>query len=353
MVLCTLALAACDESVHGVIFRGDAVPDSPQTVTDIGTGGDGTKIRSDALCAQENHAVGLAPLDMLLLLDTSYSMDFDTKWIAVKGATKAFVNDPTFTGLGVGIQYFPLPKICNVADYTAAAVPFDILPNTASAISNSLEAQRMAGGTPMVPAMTGALAYCSGWMKNNPGRTAVIVLATDGIPDKTCLVPQPDALPNNLQNAVQLAKDGAIADPAISTFVIGVGSELTALDQIAVAGGTSKAILLDVSKNVEAAFLKALNDIRRRASCEFKIPPAQGGKIDFTQVEIEFEIGSSTESFGVVKDKQSCPANATGWYYDKPDNPTKIILCDDTCNKVQASEDGKLSIRFGCVYVPS
>jgi len=336
-----------------VLFRGDALPDTPQVVTDLGTPGDGTKIHGDALCAREDHPVGLAPLDMLLLLDTSYSMDFDSKWLAVRNATKAFVNDPSFTGLGVGIQYYPLPKQCSADDYATPAVGFGLLPSGASAISTSLDLQRMAGGTPMVPALTGAMTYCATWMVDNPTRRAVIVLATDGIPDNTCLVGSANVLPNSLQNVVHVAKDGALAAPAITTFVIGVGSELTSLDQIAVAGGTTKAILLDVSKNVEAAFLKALNDIRSRASCEFKIPPAQGGKIDFTQVEIDFELKGVTESFHEVKDRASCPPSADGWYFDKPDKPTKIMLCDDTCTKVQASEDGKLSIRFGCVYVPS
>ena len=90
-------------------------------------------------------------------------------------------------------------------------------------------------------------------------------------------------LSNTLPNVVAIAEDARTGgpqgdEPRIRTFVIGVGSELTALNQIADAGGTTDAFLVDAEENVEQAFTEALNDIRREAlTCNFDIPEPDRG----------------------------------------------------------------------------
>ena len=42
----------------------------------------------------------------------------------------------------------------------------------------------------------------------------------------------------------------------------------------------------------------------------------------------------------------------TAWHYDAPEKPTKILLCDDTCNAVKADPVGKLDVVFGCIDRP-
>lgn len=69
----------------------------------------------DAACAAQSQKAEQAPLDMYVILDSSGSMDGATatgatKWDAVKGALKSFLNDPRSAGIGVGLQYFPLSK---------------------------------------------------------------------------------------------------------------------------------------------------------------------------------------------------------------------------------------------------
>ena len=79
-------------------------------------GGTGPTIFVDgSACAEEVRKAELLPLDMYVLLDKSASMleptgSGPTKWAAISAALAAFVQDPGSTGLGVGIQYFPLLK---------------------------------------------------------------------------------------------------------------------------------------------------------------------------------------------------------------------------------------------------
>lgn len=80
-----------------------------------GNGGNGNGTGIDDACAADVKTAELLPLDMYIMLDTSSSMlDLTSaggsKWDAVKAALEAFLKDPESTGIGVGLQYFPLVK---------------------------------------------------------------------------------------------------------------------------------------------------------------------------------------------------------------------------------------------------
>jgi Mg-chelatase subunit ChlD len=84
-------------------------------VTEVGAVSDpGGDNRS---CAGELHEGKLVPLDLLLLLDISGSMEeqagTQSKWRAVRDAFTTFIEDPKSAGLGVGLETFPPPsKTC-------------------------------------------------------------------------------------------------------------------------------------------------------------------------------------------------------------------------------------------------
>lgn len=69
-------------------------------------------------CAADTQQAKLAPLDLMIMQDTSGSMWEDigttgtaattSKYTAVKSALGTFMADPASTGIGVGIQFFPL-----------------------------------------------------------------------------------------------------------------------------------------------------------------------------------------------------------------------------------------------------
>jgi len=60
--------------------------------------------------------------------------------------------------------------------------------------------------------------------------------------------------------------------------VIGVGSALSNLNQIAQAGGTNSAFIVDTNGNVGQQFIEALNAIRGAAlACEYLIPSRRVG----------------------------------------------------------------------------
>ena len=289
------------------------------------------------------------PIDMMIGLDTSLSMDFDDKWINVRDALKLFVGNPKYTDLGVGLQFFPIRKQCNVDAYQTPAVPLQLQAQAAGPIIAALDAQEMAGGTPMVPLLEGLYGYLHTTGTTN--RKQVLVLATDGFPDDNCLdTDNGQVLANTFDNAIAVAKTAFNGTPSIPTFVIGVGTELTALNDVAAAGGTTAATIVDTSSgsDTQAAFVAALDNIRKRAiPCDFAIP---SGPIDVNATNVTYTPGSgpSEQLVFVGSDTDCTKAPDNGWYFDNEANPTEVILCDATCNIVKEDDLGKVSLVFGC-----
>ncbi len=82
--------------------------------------------------------------------------------------------------------------------------------------------------------------------------------------------------------------------------------------------------------------------------CEFEIPEPMGEDIDFGKVNVQFDHDGIEEVFPKVQGPDECMNVPDGWYYDDEQNPTKIVLCDATCSKVQNEDDGEINVQFGC-----
>lgn len=236
---------------------------------------------------------------------------------------------------------------CLVGDYEKPAVPIALLPDAAAAIISSINAQTPNGNTPTGPALQGAIDQAKSWAAAHPSHTVITVLATDGLPT--------DCNPLAISDVAKLAAQGASGTPKIDTFVIGVfGPNDTAsqsnLDTIAQSGGTKQALIVDTTKNVKQQFIDALNNIRGQAlPCDFEIPaPPDGGTLDYDQVNVDYtDPSGTTQHLYQVQDKSHCDPQKGGWYYDNNTAPTRIIVCDSTCNTFKQN-GGQVETRVGC-----
>src|SRR5262249_23594878 len=106
--------------------------------------------------------------------------------------------------------------------------------------------------------------------------------------------------------------------------------------------------------NVNQQFLAAMNAIRGAAlGCVYQIPLPATGAPDYGKVNVVYTPGSggNAQTIPYVMDKASCPANGDGWYYDDPNNPMEILLCDGTCTRVEADVMGQINVTLGCTTV--
>jgi hypothetical protein len=396
----------------GITGSGGLLPSGSgaQAPIDFGQGGKGPVDLKDGGCfgtglkaehievPVEITKVTLLPFDMFIIYDQSGSMNDDTpvgsRWDAIKAALTGFVNDPTSAGIGVGIQYFPFvnpaaPPVCFVdadcktfgpcvpiavvgfcqgADaclpiqYTTPDVPIEALPAVAPKIVASVNRHRPGGGTPTTPALAGALDYAKPWAAAHPDKKTIVVLATDGDPS--------GCNANMVQDVANVAATGLAANPPVKTFVIGVGSSLTSLNAIAAAGGTQQALIVDAaSGDPKQQFLDAMNKIRDSVTtkethteivtkplpCDYAIPPPPGEeKFDKSLINVDFGDGAKpAQRLGSVPSAADCGKVADGWHYDDQNNPTKVLMCPQTCQRIQTTVDASVSVAFGCQTEPA
>ncbi|HEY3594268.1 MAG TPA: hypothetical protein VGL13_10340, partial [Polyangiaceae bacterium] len=270
----------------------------------------------------------------------------------VQGRTTLCSGDPTDICLPIGGNC-RLRDSCDATRYAMPAVDVAPLPGAAMGLINSLNAHMPTGLTPTSGALSGALSHARALATANPMHRVVVVLATDGLPT--------ECTPADIPGIGALASAAAAATPSISTFVVGVFSPAEAidaqpnLDALARAGNTGSAIVVNTGQDVTAAFLAALNAIRTTAlACDYDIPQPEAGRLDYGKVNVQFTSGAGQKlTIGYVGAAANCGTNgaAGGWYYDvdpSTGTPTRIVVCDATCNGFKADPSGAVKILLGC-----
>jgi hypothetical protein len=253
------------------------------------------------------------------------------------------------------------PKFCTFTDpevecqtglYEKPAVSISALPTGQAELVRTLMAKQPNGGTPMGPAVTGVLKHLREHLAANPGRKAVMILASDGLPSACTDQDDVPGIEANLRAAFTQA-------PAITTYVIGVfaprelaGAKPT-LDRLAMAGGSTEAIVLTATDDLTQRLQDALNQIRGAAlACEYKIPAAMAGRqLDFGKVNLRYTSGATQESLPYVERADRCDPARGGWYYDvspATGTPTKVVVCAATCQRFKADQQAQVDLVFGC-----
>jgi len=253
------------------------------------------------------------------------------------------------------------------ADCGTPVVPIAPLPGNANAMIQAYTSEKPSSPIALTPTecgLRGMINQCLQFMaQSQSGEQCVAILITDGTPTQ-CDTTQSDL--------VQIVADGHAK--GVTTYTLGLqGADLNALNALAQAGGTTAA--LDVSGGAQA-FISALNNIRQKVAvtttsqqvtqtvlssplpCQWGIPKAPGGTtFDKTKVNVEFTPPGATSptQFGYVGTEADC-AHATGdaWYYDDPNNPSKVLVCPNTCNgTLKNSAGASVDVVFGCNTIPA
>lgn len=308
-------------------------------------------------CVGEGFEGESVPLDIYVMFDTSGSMLNDvggiTRLQAIQQAASEFLRDPASRGIGVGIGYFGFQPLgstsCDMQTYAEPAVPVS---SDHEAVIASLEAQAPVGETPTAAALRGACGYARAEKAAHPDRALVILLMTDGKPEAPVSCSSGACCPT-LEDAVAAATECASGAQGLPTYVLGVGPELSNLDQIAAAGKTRSAYLVG-NQDVTASVLQALNSIRGDATvpCQLTIPPSRDGStLNYSQVNLVYATsGCDFVPAYYVESRESCDADG-GWFYDDPSAPKTVELCPTTCDDVSIP-GASLRFSVGCQSVP-
>jgi len=334
-------------------------------------------------CAKDTQAAKLTPANLLFLIDKSGSMNCNppegdaalneqcakfpvqedmskpSKWEVASDALATALD--TLAGqsnIRAGLTLFPIADQCDVsADPAVEIGKLDAAQRTA--IAHALEVVKPSGETPIAGATILSYQHLSEVIRAHDlvGNTFVVLL-TDGA--ETC---KGSELSKLVETDVPNAR---LFD--IRTFVIGApGSEAARglLSQIAWEGGTASSPDCDhsgdhadegdchfdmtTSENFAKDLDAALQAISRTKvlACEFDVPQnPDGGGVDRHKVNVTFKPGGGKVDTIRQDDTAASCDDANGWRYS--DDLTKILLCGDVCDRVQADPGGEVSIVLGC-----
>jgi hypothetical protein len=409
---CGLSLAACQSDTDEPAGSGDGDGDGDESPGDGdgtvpgaggGTSGDGDLIvtpsggspgdgdglgGSGPVCESASSEAELAPIFLAFAFDVSGSMgkydrpnwwhDPEAKWIPVRQATSAFFEDASSIGISASMTFFPAnDDVCESDTYLTPDVAMIALPSgDFSGALDGYEAEvgmPLAGGdwrgnTPTLAAFLGTSEYLGTFQADNPEAETAVVLVTDGLP-QGC-----DDEENEV--ATVSAAVAALYESGIRTYVIGIENPtvppavlpgdwedwgedcgdapctppntLDALHEVATAGGTGQAFLIDTGdpSATQAALRQAIDAIRSQSiSCELGIPPnPNGGSFDPDKIDVTYTVEGATTRFNF---DPSCQEPGS-WHYDDDANPASIQLCTDACDLVQSLPGAQLDVAFLC-----
>jgi hypothetical protein len=278
-----------------------------------------------------------------------------TRIDVVRSALAEFLEDPASNGIGVGIGFFGYHELgatsCDPGDFSSPTRGIDTLPPAADGIVNAIGEVEPTGETPTGAAIRGACQYARSWKESHLGHNVSILLVTDGEPKAPITSAYGECVPT-IADAVAATADCARAVPAVRTYVLGVGPFLQNLDQIAEAGRTETAYL--VEDETSESVLAALNAIRADATvpCDLRLPdPPSGELLDYGRVNLlTMDAACVQRTVTHVADEADCGEGARGWYYDDSEDPSSILLCDTTCADVSVP-GAQLLYSIGCQTV--
>lgn len=389
----------------------DALPDDTGQFVEVpvGTGGqdsDGVKE-----CASSSNPTQLKGVTLVFAFDKSFSMGETTtvkslKWAPVVEATKAFFTNPATTDVSAQLTLFP-------SDNAAEGTIVDDMPATDPTSSDSTDSGDMGGGmgglgggfggfggggvgatdpvvcqeaeyaepdfplttlpaanfpafidatapdrytTPTRWALEGVLAQATALSQTSDTNIA-IVLVTDGLPTDCNLGNYP------INQVAAVAADAFEA--GFPVYVIGVdtppestvgnGDGLGNLSDIALAGGTEAAFIIDTGDvaTTVTQFGEVIENIKESAlSCNLPIPdPPAGQAFDKNKVNVDYTLEDGTKNSFVYDPTCAAPF---GWHYDDEANPTTIVICDANCNQIKdaSAVAGSIDIQLGCQTRP-
>ncbi len=320
-------------------------------------------------CGRLTQTAELTPINLIMLFDSSGSMgdsastgilNFDRRWTPARAGVLAFLENPGSSGIQASLKFFPHPggfdTTCNPDNYTFPDVPLRSLDDV-RAFETALDVEQPAGGTPMLPALMGAMSYAESVLSEDPSSKTMIVMVTDGEPavipeggatlddvDPAC--PKEALMPNTIAGVAEFVRSKFEGSPSIPTYVIGIGSSVAQLAAVAQAGGTEMVFIDDADPTqTRAALSGALESIRSfNFDCEIRFPELPEGE-GVGKVNVDF-VGSQGALTELEKATEAC--NSIGWTLDDEVAPSKITLCPQACAFVQDDPLGRLELTVGC-----
>jgi len=268
------------------------------------------------------------------------------------------INVSPAVDTSLAFNVMSLSNDCSGASYDPALIASTSLPvGSDSALVQRISDENFNGGydTRIEGALRGIANYTSSHQAD--GREMIGVLITDG--DATNCQTNNSALAGIIEDH--------LTNTGLRTFIIGMdGASENKLEALAIAGGADPHDdfcggiappchywnVGDASGDVLASALQAISQQAVPLPCEIDVTglsAPEGEVLDYGRVNVTLTEGETVTTIPKTGNEGACPVGEPAWYYDIPDAPTKIHLCENACDTVSAAGDGaELNVVAGC-----
>ncbi len=332
-------------------------------------------ITPDAACATTTSDTRRVPVNLLIVLDRSGSMNNTssnpTKWVAAVNALRGLLTRLD-DEIRIGLTLFPATSGATdqATTYARPIVPINRLGANRAQLLATLSGASPNGGTPMACALRGAIDYYRTFSMDGARN---VILITDGAPTQECTMaevcfPNPLDIPGTLACIMRqesVASDavrvqvtlGTRETTPVRTYVTGTPEANDGfLSDLAVNGGTPRTSTCRTMSppvchyslqtgTFEADLTRALDDIRGRAlTCEFEVN-VDPTRVDPTRVNVNFTGSSSPTPVLIPRDVE----HRNGWDYSN--GMRSVVLYGAACERVRSDAQARVQILFGCPTV--
>jgi hypothetical protein len=299
----------------------------------------------DSNCGMLTVETTRQPVDVLLLLDRSASMNWSIKedcycdralgrtcadvtdctdrWSAIIPAVDATLSNSNYVNWG--LKFFGSSESDSDQCMVTPGAEVPIGADSAATIQQQIVDAKLSLGTPTAAGIIEATAYLK--TVDDPNQK-VILLATDGEPN--C-----GGTPARIQTddlAGSVAAATAALDAGFPVYVVGIGPNLTNLSQAAAAGGTNDYYPVTSAEDLTNA-LAAIS--KMVGSCDYKssAPPPDENNIAV-----------------YVNKKRVNKSDTDGWKFGA--TTSDIVLTGSFCEQLTSGNSASVQILFGCAGAP-
>jgi len=354
----------------------DGLPDSDTGMTaddsteepsdDSETPGD-SDTDSGTECDQTNFSV-TASVDVIILLDRSWSMETGGLWDPAVDALQSIVGDlKPLINFGLGVFPGNPPLGMDVCADGTIEVELNGIAGGDDVVAWLGANDPEYGNTPTASALEAAADYLGA--SSPDGHTRFVLLVTDGAPNcnwsldcacsddcaagGTCCTtnvncPSSCASYHCLDRENVVTAATALAADDTLVYVIGVGPEVTTgwdfmMDEIAAAGGTTQHTPVQDVSTLHAELAEIAGALM---NCEFDVAWDELSEdVDQGLVNFYGALGGNEE---LIYYDEGC-VDGLGWDWFDTDT---AVLCPGACARLKDGEWDRIVAKFGCATVP-
>lgn len=315
----------------------------------------------DVPCAAQTVMAKRGEVDVVVIVDTSPSMDQEAK--QVQESINAFASSIGALGVDYKVIVIGSKPEAIAAPGASICVPPPLggagcsdNPPTFYQIDRDID-----GNNALDVALNTFDTNYGKWLRPTAHKVFIVITDEDSKPttftdfDTKLLARSPEQFGtaekrNYTWNSVCGWKSGTpLLDPTACSTAVNNGAQYQRLSQL------TSGIVSSVCEPASGVFNSIAKGLVTKLGCEFDFPtPKKPLNADPANVSVQYAPPGAATGTALthVTDASKCDSFDDAWYYDNNEKPARILFCPKMCTTADLDAAGKLEIVVGCLPTP-